>query len=110
MATFTVGCKIANHEDRSRSKVVLRVLVDTGSGYTWIAGSTLREIGIQPEKKMRAVMANGAILERDMGFALVYERAPACGPKEVGRCRSGGCRGGKPERPFGSLTWGAQAH
>jgi predicted aspartyl protease len=46
-------------------------MVDTGSEYTWVAGSTLREIGIRPEKKVRAVMANGSVLEREAGFALI---------------------------------------
>ena len=71
MGTFTVGCKIANHQDRSRAKVIPRVMVDSGSEYTWIAGSALREIGIVPEKKIHAVMANGSVLEREAGFALV---------------------------------------
>src|SRR5438552_243707 len=71
MGTFTVGCKIANHQDRSKSKVIPRLMVDTGSEYTWVAGSTLREIGISPEKKIHAVMANGSVLEREAGFALI---------------------------------------
>src|SRR6266850_2418328 len=71
MGTFTVGCKIANHEDRSRSKVIPRLMVDTGSEYTWIAGSSLREIGIKPEKTIRAQMANGSVLEREAGYALI---------------------------------------
>src|SRR5690242_8105035 len=36
MGTFYVRCKIENHVDRSKSVVVPKLLVDTGSDYTWI--------------------------------------------------------------------------
>ena len=71
MGTFTVGCKIANHEDRSRSRVIPRLMVDTGSEYTWIAESALRDLGIKPEKTIQARMANGTVVERELGFAFI---------------------------------------
>ena len=36
MGTFHVRCKIENHVDRSKSVIVPKLLVDTGSDYTWI--------------------------------------------------------------------------
>ena len=71
MGTFHVRCKIENISERDKSAVVPKMLVDTGSEYTWIAETALREIGIKPEKRIRLVMANGSVLERDIGFALI---------------------------------------
>jgi len=73
MGTFTVGCKIANHVDRSKSVKLPRLLVDTGSEYTWITGSILEKIGVEREKKDLAFqMANGATITRSVGFAILY--------------------------------------
>src|SRR4051794_6545294 len=71
MGTFTVGCKIANLQDRSQARVIPRLMVDTGSESTWISATTLRAIGIQPEKKIQAITATGAVIERDAGFAFL---------------------------------------
>lgn len=47
-------------------------LVDTGSEYTWLPGTTLEKIGVKREKKDLAfVMANGAIITRSVGFAII---------------------------------------
>ena len=73
MGTFSVGCKIANHIDRTRAVRIPRVLVDTGSEYTWIGESTLEKIGVEREKKdLEFIMANGTRITRSVGFALVY--------------------------------------
>src|SRR4029077_13845858 len=36
MGTFLVKCKIENVADRTKSTVLNKVLVDTGSEYTWV--------------------------------------------------------------------------
>ena len=73
MGTFSVGYKIANHTDRDRCVRIPRVLVDTGSEYTWIAGTTLEKIGVEREKKdLEFIMANGTRITRSVGFALIY--------------------------------------
>jgi predicted aspartyl protease len=49
------------------------VLVDTGSEYTWVPEKTLEGIGVVREKKdLRFVMANGNVITRSVGFAVVY--------------------------------------
>ena len=73
MGTFSVGCKIASHVDRTKSAKIPRLLVDTGSEYTWIPATTLEKIGVQREKKdLQFVMANGTHITRSVGFAIVY--------------------------------------
>ncbi len=72
MGTFYTGCRIENHVDRSRAARVPKLLVDTGSEYTWIAAKTLEKIGVEPEKKdVLFVMANGQQVSRPVGFAII---------------------------------------
>jgi len=40
-------------------------LVDTGSVYTWVPGTILRELGLQPTEKIAFQMANGKPEFRD---------------------------------------------
>ena len=73
MGTFHVGCRIENHVNRSRSVRVQKHLVDTGSEYTWIPAAKLEKIGVQEEKKnLRFLMANGDVVTRNVGFAVLH--------------------------------------
>ena len=72
MGTFHVSCVIANHTRRQRTARVSKLLVDTGSDYTWIPESALKKIGVAEEKKDLAfVMANGQTITRNVGFAIL---------------------------------------
>ncbi|MFM8716756.1 MAG: aspartyl protease family protein [Spartobacteria bacterium] len=72
MGTFYVGAKIENVSERDKRAIIPRLLVDTGSEYTWVAGATLEKLGIKREKKDLAfVMANGQQITRSVGFAIV---------------------------------------
>ena len=72
MGTFHVSCRIENISDRRRAIEVPQILVDTGSEYTWISGAELATIGVDREKKdLQFVMANGSIITRNVGFAIV---------------------------------------
>jgi predicted aspartyl protease len=49
-----------------------RLLVDTGSEYTWIGAKALETIGIKKEKKdVQFIMANGVRITRPVGFAVI---------------------------------------
>ncbi len=72
MGTFYVRCKVENHIERAKSVVVPKLLVDTGSDYTWIPATLLEKIGTQREKKdLPFVMANGQQITRSVGFAII---------------------------------------
>jgi len=72
MGTFYTKCKIENLVDRSRSVIVPKLLIDTGSEYTWVPERTLEKVGIQREKKdVIFVLANGAQVTRSVGFAII---------------------------------------
>jgi predicted aspartyl protease len=73
MGTFSVPCRVANVVDRNRSAELPSVLVDTGYEYTWAPEKMLEEIGIAREKKdLQFVMANGQLITRSVGFAIVH--------------------------------------
>jgi predicted aspartyl protease len=73
MGTFSVPCRISNVVDRTRSAELAQVLVDTGSEYTWVPEKVLEQLAIAREKKdLRFVMANGEIVTRSVGFAILY--------------------------------------
>ncbi len=72
MGTFYTTCRIENHTDRTRSVRLPKLLVDTGSEYTWVPAATLQKIGVAREKKdLRFVMANCEIITRSVGFAIL---------------------------------------
>jgi len=72
MGTFHVGARIENVVDREQSATIPRMLVDTGSEFTWVPATVLERIGVKREKKDLAfVMANGQQITRSVGFAIV---------------------------------------
>jgi predicted aspartyl protease len=72
MGTLYTKCKVENPIDRTRSAVIPKILVDTGSEYTWVSERTLERIGIRREKKdVGFVLANGQQVTRSVGFAII---------------------------------------
>ena len=72
MGTFYVACRVENHLDRSRSVRIAKLLVDTGSEHTWAPAAKLEKIGVEREKKdVRFTMANGEVVTRSVGFAIL---------------------------------------
>ena len=72
MGTFHVGARVENVVDRSKGASLPKLLVDTGSEYTWVPEPVLEKLGIAREKKdLEFVMANGKKITRSVGFAIV---------------------------------------
>jgi len=72
MGAFYTSCRVENHVERSKSIKVAKLLVDTGSQYSWIPAAKLEKIGIKREKKDVAfIMANGELVTRSVGFAIL---------------------------------------
>ena len=72
MGCFYVKCELQNVVDRTKSVAMDKFLVDTGSEYTWAPASLLDQIDIAPEKKdLEFQMANGSLITRSVGFAIV---------------------------------------
>lgn len=72
VGSFTVDCEVANVQTMKPLILVPKMLVDTGSEYTWVPESVLRELRIQPVKKdLVFQMANGQTITRSIGFAFL---------------------------------------
>ena len=72
MGIFHTSWRIENPISRARSATLAKLLVDTGSEFTWIPEAVLERLGIQREKKDQVfVMANGQQITRSVGFAIV---------------------------------------
>ena len=72
MGTFYSGCTIMNHINRDKAIHLSRLLVDTGSEYTWVPADKLEKIGVDREKKdITFIMANGQKITRSTGFAII---------------------------------------
>ena len=72
MGTFYVGALIENHIERKKSARISKLLVDTGSEHTWLPEAILDRIGVSREKKdVSFVMANGTLVTRSVGFAVI---------------------------------------
>jgi predicted aspartyl protease len=79
MGSFYVSVGIESLTRRTEQRVLDHVLVDTGSELTWIPASLLEELGVEPEGLQRFIIADGRVLERRLGMAIVHAegaRAP----------------------------------
>ena len=69
MGTFSYPLEVIA-ADGSRSATV-STLVDTGSTYTCLPASLLRELGIVPYRRVRSELADGSVVEESVGEARV---------------------------------------
>jgi predicted aspartyl protease len=65
MGAFSLAIQVGT-PDASRFEW-FEMLVDTGSSYLVVPGSTLRGFGVTPTRKQRFKQADGRIVERDVG-------------------------------------------
>ncbi len=71
MGLFYVGCKVENHKD-GKSAVIPRLMVDSGSQFTWVDAKILERIGIERRKKdLQIQMANGQVITRSVGYVIL---------------------------------------
>jgi predicted aspartyl protease len=68
MGLTHVEIEVANPAD-PKSKVRVRLLVDSGATLSVISGTLLRRLGIRPHSKRSFIMANGEKIERQVGNA-----------------------------------------
>lgn len=72
MGIFRTTLGIAALAAPERRRELFDVMVDTGSEYNWIPSEVLLELGVAPARIDRFETADGRVLEREVGFALVY--------------------------------------
>src|SRR4051812_37870296 len=72
MGIFRTTVAIASLGDPGQRRELANVMVDTGSEYNWLPENLLAELGIVPIRVDRFETADGRILERPVGFALIF--------------------------------------
>src|SRR5688572_15140737 len=72
MGMFSVDIAIESHQQRGRVVQIPRVLVDTGAEATWLPREVLESIGVVPEGREQYQMADGRVLEREVGYVIVH--------------------------------------
>ena len=72
MGIFRTTIEIAPLTEPTRRRAIADVMVDTGSEYNWVPREVLTELGIAPQRTERFETADGRVLEREVGFALLF--------------------------------------
>ncbi len=72
MGVFHVDCVVVSPTTPSKKVSLKRLLVDTGSEFTWLPAEKLQAAGITVRKKdVSFRMANGQIVTRDVGYGIL---------------------------------------
>ncbi len=69
MGLFEVSVRLANPETPERVEDVT-LLVDTGATLSWIPRDLLQSLGVRPTSRLEFQLADGRVLQREVGAAL----------------------------------------
>jgi predicted aspartyl protease len=72
MGIFRTTIEMAPLNAPDRRRTFPDVMVDTGSEYNWAPADVLSEIGVVPVRVDRFETADGRVLDREVGFAMLY--------------------------------------
>lgn len=72
MGIFLVTVGVESPLRRGEVRYIENALVDTGSEFTWIPATILDELGIAHERVEQFAMADGTVVARDCGYAIVH--------------------------------------
>ena len=70
--TFRTTVLIENPLRRGETKAMPETLVDSGAELTWAPRELLESLGIRVEKHLGFRTADGRIINRDVGYAIVH--------------------------------------
>ena len=79
MGTFRTIIEIENPARPNVRRTVHAALVDTGAELTWVPSDLLEELGITRHKLLRFRQADGTVLTRWTGVAIVHAGGTATG-------------------------------
>lgn len=71
MGIFRTEVEIESHTRRGEKRLLRGVLVDSGAEYSWVPATVLEELGIERVKRRLFQQADGSVLERAVGFAII---------------------------------------
>lgn len=72
MGIFRTTVAIASLSNPDTRRELPDVMVDTGSEYNWVPSDVLVDLNIAPVRVDRFETADGRVLEREVGFAMLY--------------------------------------
>jgi predicted aspartyl protease len=72
MGIFRTTVGIATLATPEQRRELSNVMVDTGSEYNWFPAELLANLGVTPVRVDRFETADGRVLEREVGFAMLY--------------------------------------
>jgi len=72
MGSFRVDIEIENPARPGERRTLRSVLVDTGAELSWVPAEVLESLGIERYNKWHFRQADGTVLERWAGAALIY--------------------------------------
>lgn len=72
MGIFRTTIEIGSGFDDAERRLLRDVMVETGSEFSWIPRPVLESLGIRPRRVERFESADGRILEREVGYAMIY--------------------------------------
>lgn len=71
MGTFRIDVEVESPTVPPARRILGGVLVDTGAELSWLPATVLESIGIQRRKEWRFRQADGSVIERWAGFAII---------------------------------------
>ena len=72
MGIFYVTCEITGVRAPRKWRTVPKLLVDTGSEFTWVPEPVIKQAGVTVAKKdVTFIMANGQTITRSIGYAIL---------------------------------------
>ena len=72
MGVFYLDCEVVNIRQPNRTVTVPKLLVDSGSEFTWIPETALKQVHVAVIKKdVPFLMANGQTITRSTGYAIL---------------------------------------
>ena len=72
MGILKLTMAIESHTRRGEIREVPDTMVDTGSEITWVPRALLEELGVRSERVDKFVTADGRIIAREIGYAIVH--------------------------------------
>ena len=72
MGIFRTTISVSALASPDRRRDLADVMVDTGSEYNWVPRDVLLAVGVAPVRIDRFETADGRVLDREVGFALLY--------------------------------------
>ena len=71
MSAFYLEMVAINPKREEIRSEPVRVMVDSGSELSWMPAEALERAGITPRRKRRFRMADGRVMERDVGYCIL---------------------------------------